>query len=144
MKRLIMILCLLPVLALAEGTSTAMAAIEITGAKIYAPVKGSNSTAGYGTIKNNTDKAVTLKISKVSPFKAVETHETLEKQGKMSMKKVESFSIAAKSSFELKPGGNHIMLFDPSREVKVGEELKVEFMVDSKPVEMTFKVEARN
>ncbi len=117
--------------------------VDITDAKVFAPMKGSNTTAGYGKIKNLTSKEVNLKILGASPFKAVETHETKEKAGKMTMEKVESFKIPARGTFELKPGGNHIMLFDATREVKSGEELMIDFEVDGQLVKLKFKVESR-
>lgn len=126
-----------------KTTTKASSVIEVSEAKIFAPLKGTNTTAGYGTVKNLTDQEIELKISKVEPFKAVETHETKEKSGHMAMEKVESFKIPAKASFELKPGGNHIMLFDATREVKAGDELTVQFLVDGKPVDTKFKVETR-
>ena len=117
--------------------------IDITDAKIFAPMKGSNTTAGYGTIKNLSSNEVMVKVIEASPFKAVETHETKEKAGKMGMEKVASFKIPAKGILELKPGGNHIMLFDATREIKAGEELTIGFDVDGKRTNMKFKVESR-
>lgn len=119
-------------------------AIEITEAKIFAPMKGSNTTAGYGKIKNLSANEVVVKVTAASPFKAVETHETKEKDGKMSMEKVESFKIPARGTFELKPGGNHIMLFDSSREIKPGEELTIGFEVNGQAMQIKFKVENRS
>lgn len=140
MKALMGSILLISSVAFAQGTT---AVVEFTGAKIFAPMKGSNTTAGYGVIKNISDKEVVLKIAKANPFKAVETHETTEKSGKMAMVKVDSFKIPAKGSLELKPGGNHIMLFDATREVKAGEDVVVQFMVDGKAIESKFKVEIR-
>lgn len=117
--------------------------VEISGAKIFAPMKGSNTTAGYGVIKNTSNKEIVLKVIKADPFKAIETHETKEKAGKMAMEKVASFKVPAMGSLELKPGGNHIMLFDATREVKAGEEVVVQFDIDGKTVDLKFKVENR-
>lgn len=142
MKFLIVSIWLASSLAFAKVKSIS-ATVEVTGAKIFAPMKGSTATAGYAVIKNTSDKEVVLKVVKTEPFKAVETHQTKEKAGKMAMEKVESFKIPAQGSLELKPGGNHIMLFDPNREVKVGEELVVHFDIDGKTVESKFKVESR-
>ena len=102
--------------------------LSFQDARIFVPSKGSVATAGYAVVKNNTEKEVSLIISKAEPFKAVETHMTVEKEGRMAMEKVDKFSVPAKGSLELKQGGNHIMLFEPSREIKVNEEIKVEFL----------------
>lgn len=118
--------------------------IEVTQAKIFAPMKGASVTAGYAVIKNLSVKEVVLKVTKADPFKAVETHETKEKSGKMAMEKVASFKIPSLGSLELKPGGNHIMLFDATRDVKAGETILIRLDVDGKPVDIPFKVESRN
>ena len=118
-------------------------ALTLNEGKIFAPLKGSPATAGYGTFVNSTDKDIKLTINKAEPFKAVEMHETLEKDGKMAMEKVETLVVPAKGSLELKPGGNHIMLFDPKRDVKLEENIKVSFKQDGKNKEYTFKVVPR-
>lgn len=117
--------------------------LEMTDARIFAPVKGSVATAGYAVVKNNSKKPVTLAIAAVAPFKAVEMHETLEKDGRMTMQKKDQFVVEAGHTLELKPGGNHIMLFEPSREVKEDETLSVEFLVDGKSEKFDFKVISR-
>ena len=140
MKMLLGFILMLSPMAFAKDVAPA---IEITEARVFAPMKGSNTTAGYGKIKNISTKEVILKVTSASPFKAVETHETKEKAGKMAMEKVESFTIPAQGVLELKPGGNHIMLFDASREIKAGEELVIAFDVNGQSVNMKFKVENR-
>ena len=106
-------------------------------------MKGSIATAGYVDITNNTEKEVKLTISKAAPFKAVETHETIEKDGRMSMRKIDHFSIPAKGALTLKPGGNHIMLFEPSNPVRSGDKINVEFMVNGKIEKVEFVVVPR-
>ncbi|MCK6599413.1 MAG: copper chaperone PCu(A)C [Bdellovibrionaceae bacterium] len=113
--------------------------LSFQDARIFVPSKGSVATAGYAVVNNKSEKEVSLVISKAEPFKAVETHMTVEKEGRMAMEKVDKFLIPANGSLELKPGGNHIMLFEPSREIKVNEEIKVEFLVDGQNQEVPFK-----
>lgn len=136
MKLFLSLIFLLSTTCFAKQTTK----LTFTDARIFAPLKGSVATAGYAEISNTTDKDVALTISKVAPFKAVETHETIEKDGRMAMVKVEKFVVPAKGKFMLKQGGNHIMLFEPSREVKADEELVVEFMVDGQQQDVKFKV----
>jgi len=144
MKMLIRSVLVISIFASLSFAKDIGSAIEVTQAKIFAPMKGASVTAGYAVIKNISTQEVVLKVTKAEPFKAVETHETKEKAGKMAMEKVASFKIPALGSLELKPGGNHIMLFDATREVKAGETLVVRMEVDGKPVDVPFKVESRN
>lgn len=140
MKFFIGLLMMVSVVAFAQSSTEALV---ITEAKIFAPMKGSNTTAGYGKIQNTTSKEIAVKVIKANPFKAVETHETKEVSGKMAMERVDSFKIPARGVFELKPGGNHIMLFDATRPLKVGEEITIELSVDGQPTGLKFKVESR-
>ena len=128
------------VLGLCFGFELALAQLKFNDARIFAPLKGSNTTAGYAVIKNEGKKDVTLVLKSVEKFKASETHETLEEAGKMSMKKVDSFIIAAGKELELKPGGRHLMLFDATAEILPGSALTVSFLVDGKPTDVKFKV----
>lgn len=125
------------------GFEYAQAQLKFNDPRIFAPLKGSNATAGYVIVKNEGKKDVTLVLKSVEKFKAVETHETVEESGKMSMKKVESFVVPAGKELELKPGGRHLMLFDPTAEVTEGQMLKVVFTANNKNTEVKFKVISR-
>lgn len=124
----------------AAGVSQAKASLKFENPRIFAPLKGASMTAGYVEIKNTSDKEIEIVLKSVEKFKAVETHETLEENGKMAMKKVESFKVPAKGTLELKPGGRHLMLFDPSETLKEGSSLKAIFSVDGKDETVKFKV----
>lgn len=117
---------------------------DLESAYIFQPLSGSTATAGYGTIKNNSEKEMTVEIVKAEGFKAVELHETVSKEGMMSMQKVDSFKISKKGSVELVPGGNHIMLFDPLKKISENDKIKVTFKVNGKNFEKSIVVKSRN
>jgi len=117
--------------------------LEISQARIFAPIKGTNTTAGYATLKNNGTKAVVVTVVSADQFKQAEMHETKEVAGKMSMEKLEQLTLKPQEVFEFKPGGNHIMLFDALRPLKLDETLKVSFMVDGQKKSYDFKVVPR-
>jgi periplasmic copper chaperone A len=123
--------------------SVSMAQLKFEDARIFATLKGSNTTAGYVKIKNEGANEVVLVLKHVAKFKAVETHETLEESGKMVMRKVDSFKIPAGTTLELKPGGRHLMLFDPTEAINEGTSLEVVFSIDGKDKTVTFKVVPR-
>jgi copper(I)-binding protein len=50
-------------------------------------------------------------------------HITENKSGSAKMKQVKKILVPAKSSIELKPGGAHLMLIGPRRNVKAGEQV---------------------
>ncbi len=134
---------LLTALTFASLSAFAASPIKIENARIFLPMKGSNATAGYGKITNSSGKEVTFGFSKAEGFKAVELHESLEKDGRMAMQKIDALPIPAKGSAELKPGGHHLMLFDAAGEMKAGSSVNVTILVDGKPSVVPFKLAPR-
>ena len=65
-------------------------------------------------------------LSASSPAAAkVETHVTRDDNGVMKMREVKGYDIPAKGSFELKPGGAHLMFTGLKRPFKEGEQVPV-------------------
>jgi len=88
--------------------------ITVTDAWVRQPAEGQTRSAAYGTITNNGDTDITLVGGSV-PFDAtVEIHETLmDDEGVMQMQeRPDGFVIAAGATFELEPGGPHVMMLD--------------------------------
>lgn len=80
-------------------------------------------TAAFGTLVNDTDADVTV-VSAESPASPLELHEMSMKDGKMVMKPKEGgFTIKAKGTHELSPGGDHLMLMKPSAAIEAGNEV---------------------
>ena len=48
-------------------------------------------------------------------------HVTVREGDVMKMREVKGFDVPAKGSFELKPGGAHLMLMDLKRPIKKGD-----------------------
>lgn len=117
--------------------------IEIKDGYVFLPMKGSNATAGYGTIKNTTSNNLKLSVESAEGFKAVELHETISEKGMMKMQKMESANLLKNASFDLKPGGNHIMLFDPLKDFREGDLVQVTFNVDNKKITIPFIIKKR-
>jgi copper(I)-binding protein len=80
------------------------------------------SSALYFTIENSGETADTLFKVDSDIAERVEIHETYTEGEMMGMRKVEMIVIAGKSSFELKPGAQHIMLMKLKKDVKEGDE----------------------
>jgi len=72
--------------------------------------------AGYLSVTNTTDSAVTLQAASAPGVGRIELHETMAgEDGVMSMReRPEGFAIAAGETLTLEPGGKHLMLFDPT------------------------------
>jgi copper(I)-binding protein len=99
--------------------------IEVDGAWSRATAPGAKVAAGYMTLRNKGAAPDRL-LGASSPAAArVETH-IVEKQGDVvRMREVKGYDVPARGSFELKPGGPHLMFVDIRQPLKEGERVPV-------------------
>jgi periplasmic copper chaperone A len=103
--------------------SHAQVRVEKPWARSTAP--GATVAGGYMVIRNAGAAADRL-LSASSPAAArVELHVHINDNGVMKMREVKAYDVPAKGSFELKPGGAHLMFMDIKRPFKEGEKLPV-------------------
>lgn len=103
--------------------SHAQIRIEKPWARATAP--GSQVAGGYMLIRNQGAAADRL-VGASSPAAArVEMHVHINEGGVMKMREVHGYDVPAKGSFELKPGGAHLMFVDIKRPFKEGERVPV-------------------
>ena len=83
----------------------------------------------YFTIKNNNQETDSLINVTSSISQRVEMHEHTMKNGVMKMSQLSSIDIPTRGTVELKPGGYHIMIFEPDRKYTLGDsiDLTLEF-----------------
>lgn len=79
------------------------------------------ATALYFTIENRSEDVDTLFKVDSDLAERVEIHETYSQDDMMGMRKVDFIIINGKSSFELKPGGYHVMLMKLKKDVINGD-----------------------
>jgi copper(I)-binding protein len=117
MKSLVFILSVLfPLLASAQIT------VEKPWARATAP--GAKVAGGYMLIRNAG--AADRLVGASSPAAArVELHVHIHEGGVMKMREVKGYDVPAKGSFELKPGGAHLMFVEIKRPFKEGEKIPV-------------------
>jgi copper(I)-binding protein len=103
----------------------ALAQIEIENPWSRATAPGAKIAAGYMTIRNKSAAPDRL-LGGSSPLAAkLETHVTMKDGDIMRMREVKGYEVPAKGSFELKPGGAHLMLVDIKRPFKEGDRIPV-------------------
>jgi copper(I)-binding protein len=112
-------------------TSSASATASIAALTISEPwVKAADSgmSGAFGTIRNNSDKDVTIISVSTPATPMAELHETvMGANGTMQMEaKQGGFVIPANGELKLEPGANHIMLMDLSKPVIAGDEITFE------------------
>jgi hypothetical protein len=88
------------------------------------PAPEKMTSALYFTIENTGESADTLYKVDSDIAEKVEIHETYTEGELMGMRKVDFISIPGQSSFELKPGAQHVMLMKLKKTINVGDEEK--------------------
>lgn len=116
---------------------------EVSNPRVYLPTPGAKATAGYFELKNTGKDKLTVELTEMKPFKHIETHETVKENEQAKMVQVERFEVAPNSTLELAPGGKHLMLFEPQKDLKVGQKLKGTLKINDKTSVVEFKVIAR-
>ena len=111
------------VLLLALIASPALAQIKIEDAWSRATAPGAKIAAGYMTIKNAAKTPDKLLSASSPAAEKVETHVTVKEGDIFRMREVKGYDIPAGGSFELKPGGAHLMLVNVKAPLKEGDKV---------------------
>lgn len=82
---------------------------------------GVDVMAGYFVLENLTDKPLTLTETSSPDFGSVMMHESVVKDGQESMQEVAQVLVPAHGSVEFKPGGYHLMLMQPKKNLFSGD-----------------------
>ena len=105
---------------LALAATPAVAQIKIENAWARATPPGAKIAAGYMTIRNDASAPDRL-IAATSPAaEKVETHVTMKEGDVFRMRQVKGYDVPARGSFELKPGGAHLMFVNIEAPFKEG------------------------
>ena len=121
----------------------AMAEVQVTDATVRELLPGRSMTAGYFSIKNNTQLAAELIAASSPQFGSVELHQHLHKDGMMKMEQVSSVLIPAGEQVDFKPGGLHLMLFDAKTRVTTGNQIQLNLTFkDGKSIQVQASVSA--
>ncbi|GAA1609591.1 copper chaperone PCu(A)C [Leucobacter chromiireducens] len=109
--------------ASAETATDATAAFELADGWAKA---GDGMTGVFGSLTNSGDEDLTL-VSVASPAAGmIELHETVTTGANATMREKEGgFVIPAGGSYELEPGGDHIMFMDLAQPLLAGDEVKL-------------------
>ena len=121
MRVFISALLLLSSQVIADATT----ALSSENGYVRQPMPGRTVTAGYFTLHNHSTQPTLLTAASSSMFARAELHQHSHKDGMMRMEQVEEIAIAGGGSVELAPGGLHLMLFEPSKTLEIGQTVPV-------------------
>jgi copper(I)-binding protein len=103
----------------------AQAQVQIEKPWARATAPGAKVAGGYMVIRNAGAAADRLLSASSAASAKVELHVHINEAGVMKMREVPGYDVPAKGSFELKPGGAHLMFIDIKRPFKEGEKVPV-------------------
>jgi periplasmic copper chaperone A len=101
----------------------AAAQIKIDNPWARATAPGAKIAAGYMVIRNGGAPADRLIGASSPAAERVEMHVTIKDGDVFRMREVKGYDIPAKGSFELKPGGAHLMFVNIKAPFKEGQKI---------------------
>jgi copper(I)-binding protein len=118
------------------------AGISVENAWIAEAPPVSKVMVAYMTIKNNSDEAIAITKAESKLYSSIEFHESIHKDGMSRMIRYDALNIPAHSSIQLKRGGKHFMLFNPTRHLQAGDTVDIKLTTDKntdKTISVTVK-----
>lgn len=97
----------------------------LSGAWVRAMPAAQSMTAGYFTLENAGDRAITVIGASSDASPRVEIHTTLSREGMQRMQRVETLEVAPGERVEMAPGGYHLMLRDMPRMPAAGDSVEL-------------------
>lgn len=98
--------------------------------------------AGYGTLRNDSGRTVTIASASSPDFEMAQIHETREEGGQEHMQRIDPLTVPAGDRVALAPRGRHIMLMRPTHSLDKAQAIVVEFHVDgcAAPIRATLPI----
>ncbi len=122
-SNLLIILCSITNPVLAEDVQ----GINITDIWVSEAPPTVSILAAYAKIQNKSTETKTISSVSSPLFSKIEIHLSKITDGIATMEKQTSLTIPAESSVELSPGNYHMMLFDPKKPLKAGDNTTITF-----------------
>jgi copper(I)-binding protein len=114
-------------LLLSACDEQATAPLVISDIVITEAIPGQTMSAGFMTLRNNSNETIEVTAVTSREFNAVAIHESSIEDGIARMRPLETLTVAAKSSIALQPGGIHLMLMRPTATDKGNDEVSLSF-----------------
>jgi copper(I)-binding protein len=111
-----------------SATQVVMAHASITDAKVRDFIPGASNSVAYFTFSNESNLTRKIIAAQIDGIKRVELHQHEMIDGMMKMSKIESLNVAPFSQVHFRPGGLHLMLFEPTRYPKAGDKINLKLI----------------
>jgi len=97
---------------------------------IRAAPPGTTALAGYAVLRNGCKAPAQVRDVKSPAFAMGMIHETRIENGISRMRQARSLSAPAGGELRFEPGGTHLMLMHPRRNLKEGDRVPVELLLE--------------
>lgn len=94
--------------------------LVISNARVMLPPVKGNPAAVYFDVKNEGQRAVTIRAADVADAKSAMMHGMVDNGGTMTMAELVPQALKPGETLAFAPGGNHVMAFDLSPEMTPG------------------------
>ena len=92
--------------------------------------------AGYMSITNSGAMERSIVSLSSESFMHIDIHQSIEKDGMISMQPVHAFSISPGKSMQLVPGGFHLMMMNPLQPLSLGDQISVTLQFDDQSTQI--------
>jgi periplasmic copper chaperone A len=99
--------------------------INVSHAWVKEAPPNAEALAGYMDLQNQTLQTQTLLRASSADFKSVMLHQTVTKGGMAHMNHTPLIEIKAGSTLQLTPGGYHLMLMNPKKPLRQGDQVQI-------------------
>lgn len=123
MARIVLILCLMLL------TVNVQAHLVVKDAWVREAPPRARTLAMFLQLTNHDDKVAIISGASSAQFKKVELHETKFDNGMMRMRHVPELIMQPDEVVDFKPGGLHIMLMNPVKVLKAGDQVNIRFQL---------------
>ncbi len=112
------IFLIVPVILLAACGAEPQPPLVASDVEVSTPMPGMSVSAGYMLLTNNSDADILINSVSSPEFGTVEVHETTVVNGVARMRPISELLIRAGGSVRLEPGGLHLMMMRPQRDIE--------------------------
>jgi len=119
-----------PARAGASERSARAGSMEVETAWARASIGVQRPAAAYATIRNTGERTDRLTRIETPRARSAEVHETIEQDGRATMRQVETLEVPPGEEVRLAPGGIHIMLMQLTEPLKEGGKVPLTFVFE--------------
>ena len=112
-------------LMLATTSAFAAGHLVVENAWIRHAPPGTAMMAGYGVLHNVGDAPVTVTGAESADFGSASLHKSVNSNGMEHMQALGDITISPGQRVTFAPGGNHIMLMQPKKELRLDESVPI-------------------